>query len=144
MNKQFPTKERAVFIVCEDIRQELGNKFSLQGVFSTRKIILENEFIQAKDEEKQQRAVLPSLAFHITFLDGEGEFESEAKILDPNGENLLKDSATNKNIKIDSNGAIMVYKFNPFPVKPGTYLIVISLDGQEYSETFEVLLRKPA
>jgi hypothetical protein len=142
MKKQFPTKEKTVFIVCEDIRNELANKVSLQGVFATRKIILENG--QDAEAEKGKSPVLPSLAFQFSFLDGEGEFVSDAKIIDPKGDNILKDTSTKNNVKIDSNGLSLAFKFNPFPVKVGTYRIVISLDGQEYTETFDVSLRNPA
>ncbi len=34
MNKQLPTREQVIFVPCDDVRQEIGNKFSFMGVYT--------------------------------------------------------------------------------------------------------------
>lgn len=136
MDKQFPTREKATFIVCEDVRQELGGKFSLHGVFGTRNIILENVLGNPEDVE-----FLQSLAVYISFSDGEGEFSSGVQLLDPDGNDLLEGTDTDKSAVIGSHGINFTFKFSPFAVKVGTYRIVVSLDGKDYEETFNVARR---
>lgn len=136
MNKEFPTREQTIFLVCEDIRQEVGDKISLQGVFGGRTIQLDDS---AAPLTAGSESIIPSLSFYICFHDGEGEYVSEFQIINPDGKNLLETHDTKRKMIIGNYGANYIFRITPFPIKIGKYEIVVLLDGQNYRETFNVI-----
>ena len=68
-------------LVCDDVRQEVGGKISLMGIF---------ENIYAS----QFPAVHPRLAVVNEWSDGNGEFEALLRILSPDRKNVLREAVT--------------------------------------------------
>lgn len=129
MQKKYPTDEKTSFILCEDIRQETGNKVSFLGVYGGRNIIFRGE------GEKVQ---LPSLAFVFSFLDGEGEFNITFSIINSKKDEIFSQPAGILKKKL---GKIMnVYlKVSPFAGKVfGKFSARLKLDEKTYERTFEL------
>ncbi len=75
-NDKYPTE--VVFLLAEDIREEVRSKLSLLGVFSGDDIIIRGE-----------KPAIPSLAFFLLIRDGRGTFESSFRINSEEGKNIV-------------------------------------------------------
>lgn len=110
-------------LLCDDVRQELGGKFSLMGLFES---IYANVF----------PAVHPRFAIVNELTGGKGEFTVKIKLLSPNKEEVLSESET----KISLFGETQRHRdisvrFNSTFSAPGTYWIETLVDGQRIGLT---------
>lgn len=104
-------------LICDDVRQEIGGKISLMGIF-------ENIY------SSQFPAVHPRLAIMNEWSDGIGEFDALLRILSPDRKTVLREARTplrlsdarlrHRDISIHLN---IEFK------EPGTYWIENYLDG---------------
>ena len=110
-------------LLCDDVRQELGGKFSLMGLFES---IYANVF----------PAVHPRFAIVNELTGGKGEFTVKIKLLSPNKEEVLSESET----KISLFGETQRHRdisvrFNSTFSAPGTYWIETLVDGRRIGLT---------
>ena len=131
MSKQLPSQEKTIFLLCEDIRQELGGKISLLGVIPANHLTLEGMPQNSAD------AVIPSLTFVFLFRDGEGEFNGKVGIIAPDEKELIPENEhpMKKGAKDTMN---TIFKLAPFKVMTGKFKPYVVLDGQRYEREFEV------
>lgn len=112
------TRPRLNFtLLCDDIRQELGGKISLMGIF-------ENIYATSFP------AVHPRLAIMNEWAEGLGEFEATLRILSPDRKTMLRESVTRLKL-IDArfkHRDISIHLNIEFR-EPGTYWIENYLDG---------------
>ncbi len=104
-------------LLCDDIRQELGGKISLMGIF-------ENIYATSFP------AVHPRLAIMNEWAEGLGEFEATLRILSPDRKTILRESVTRLKL-IDArfkHRDISIHLNIEFR-EPGTYWIENYLDG---------------
>ncbi len=104
-------------LLCDDIRQELGGKISLMGIF-------ENIYATSFP------AVHPRLAIMNEWAEGSGEFEATLRILSPDRKTILRESVTRLKL-IDArfkHRDISIHLNIEFR-EPGTYWIENYLDG---------------
>lgn len=104
-------------LLCDDIRQELGGKISLMGIF---------ENIYARNFP----AIHPRLAIMNEWAEGLGEFEATLRILSPDRKTILRESVTRLKL-IDArfkHRDISIHLNIEFK-EPGTYWIENYLDG---------------
>ncbi|TAN39547.1 MAG: hypothetical protein EPN25_11180 [Nitrospirae bacterium] len=108
----------STLIVCDDIRQEMGGKISLMGLF---------ESIYAT----QFPAFHPRLAVFTEWVEGQGEFELKMQISSPDKKTVLRE--TRSKISMPNPGMrhrdISVHLNLEFRA-PGTYWIEHYLDGE--------------
>lgn len=104
-------------LFCDDVRQEMGGKISLMGIFEN---IYSTSF----------PAVHPRLATINEWSDGNGEFDATLRILSPDRKTVLREAVTR--LKLANAG----YKHRDISIhlniefkKPGTYWIENYLDG---------------
>lgn len=104
-------------LLCDDIRQELGGKISLMGIF-------ENIYATSFP------AIHPRLAIMNEWADGLGEFEATLRILSPDRKTVLRESVTRLKL------ADVRFKHRDISIhlniefrEPGTYWIENYLDG---------------
>ncbi|MFN3395185.1 MAG: DUF6941 family protein [Thermodesulfovibrionales bacterium] len=104
-------------LLCDDIRQELGGKISLMGIF-------ENIYATSFP------AIHPRLAIMNEWADGLGEFEATLRILSPDRKTILRESITRLKL------ADARFKHRDISIhlniefrEPGTYWIENYLDG---------------
>jgi hypothetical protein len=105
-------------LLCDDVRQELGGKFSLMGLFES---IYANVF----------PAVHPRFAIVNEWIGGKGEFLVKIRLLSPNKEEILSESETKINLfsETQRHRDISV-RFNTTFNAPGSYWIETLLDGE--------------
>ena len=104
-------------LLCDDVRQEMGGKISLMGIF-------ENVYAGSFP------AVHPRLAIVTEWADGLGEFEATLRILSPDRKTILRETTTKLKL------ANARYKHRDISIhlnlefkEPGTYWIENYLDG---------------
>ncbi len=104
-------------LLCDDVRQELGGKFSLMGLFEN---IYANVF----------PAVHPRFAIVNEWIGGKGEFTIKIRLLAPNKEDVLSESESKISLfsETQRHRDISV-RFNTTFNMPGTYRIETLIDG---------------
>ena len=108
-------------LLCDDVRQELGGKFSLMGLFES---IYSGSF----------PAMHPRFAIVNEWTGGQGEFLATIRLLGPDKEQVLSESESKLVLysKTQRHRDIAVRFNTAFPV-PGTYWVEILLDKERIS-----------
>lgn len=105
-------------IICDDVRQEIGGKISLMGLFEN---IYATKF----------PAIHPRLAIMAEWSEGRGEFEVKTRILSPDRKSVVRETVS----KIKLNDAnfrhrdVSLHLNVDFKI-PGTYWIENFLDDE--------------
>jgi hypothetical protein len=104
-------------LLCDDVRQEMGGKVSLMGIF-------ENIY------SRNFPAIHPRLAAINEWTDGTGEFDAILRILSPDRKTVIRETVTR--LKLTNAGSkhrdISIHLNIEFK-KPGTYWIENYIDG---------------
>ncbi len=110
-------------LLCDDVRQELGGKFSLMGLFES---IYANVF----------PAVHPRFAIVNEWTGGKGEFSVKVRLLSPDKKDVLSESESKINLfsETQRHRDISVRFNTTFPT-PGTYWIEALVDGERVGLT---------
>ena len=105
-------------ILCDDVRQEMGGKFSLMGLFES---IYSNTF----------PALHPRFAIVNEWTGGKGEFLSRIRLLAPDQKQVLSESDAKINLFNESQRHRDIsVRFNSTFNVPGTYWIETLLDQE--------------
>jgi hypothetical protein len=116
------TKTRPVLahtILCDDVRQEVGGKFSLMGLF---------EGISAQSFPVTH----PRFAIWNEWTGGRGEFTARIRLLAPDRRTVLSESASRFSLFSESQRHRDIsVRFNTVFPAPGTYWIEMAIDGEE-------------
>ena len=105
-------------LLCDDVRQEMGGKFSLMGLFES---IYSNTF----------PAVHPRFAIINEWTGGKGEFVSRIRVLAPDQKQVLSESDSTINLYSESQyHRDISVRFNSTFSVPGTYWIETLLDEE--------------
>jgi hypothetical protein len=127
MNKQLPTKEQVIFVPCDDVRQEIGNKSSFMGVYTGFDIAFPKE-------APQEITFLIALVFWL--IGGEGHFRYSIKVYDPNEAEVVN-TPTETLDKKANEAALLAIKL-PIKVSVGKYRIVLDLDGRQFEHFLNI------
>lgn len=106
-------------ILCDDVRQELGGKYSLMGLF---------EGISASSFP----VVHPRFVILNEWTGGKGEFSIRIKLLSPNREQVLSESESRLALfqEAQRHREISV-RYNTVFTFPGTYWVEILVDNEQ-------------
>jgi hypothetical protein len=105
-------------IICDDVRQEMGGKISLMGLF-------ENVYAA------QFPAVHPRLAVVTEWGDGKGEFEIRMRLLSPDRKTILRETVSKMKLSSAQFRHRDVSVHPNIDLKaPGTYWIENLLDDK--------------
>jgi hypothetical protein len=105
-------------LLCDDVRQEMGGKFSLMGLFES---IYSSTF----------PAMHPRFAIVNDWAGGKGEFNSRIRLLAPDQKQVLSESESKLNLFSESqHHRDISIRFNSTFNVPGTYWIETLLDGE--------------
>jgi hypothetical protein len=105
-------------LLCDDVRQEMGGKFSLMGLFES---IYANTF----------PALHPRFAIVNEWTGGKGEFISRIRLLAPDQKQILSESDSKINLFNESQRHRDIsVRFNSTFKVPGTYWIETLLDEE--------------
>jgi hypothetical protein len=126
-NKTPPTLSE--FLVCDDIRQEVGNKVSLIGVYAGGSVVL-----SAGTTAPQ---LIPSLCFFARFTNGDGQYTVLTSLIDPSGNAVHK--APIQNVTLTPAAAyVVIIQVYGLQYSRGRYTVKVEFDSQTYSRTFDV------
>jgi hypothetical protein len=105
-------------LLCDDVRHELGGKFSLMGLFES---IYANHF----------PAIHPRFAIVNEWTGGKGEFKVRIRLLSTNKQDVLSESEAALSLfsETQKHRDISV-RFNTTFPSPGTYWIEMLLDSE--------------
>jgi hypothetical protein len=108
-------------LLCDDVRQELGGKFSLMGLFETISSV-------------SFPAIHPRFAIVNEWIGGKGEFVATIRLLGPDKKQVLSDSESKIVLfsETQRHRDISV-RFNTTFPSPGTYWVEILLDNERIS-----------
>lgn len=110
-------------LLCDDVRQELGGKFSLMGLFES---IYANAF----------PAVHPRFAVVNEWTGGRGDFVVKIRLLTPDREQVLSESETKISLYSENQKHRDIsLRFNTTFKVPGTYWIQTLLDNEQIGIT---------
>lgn len=130
MLKKAPTPIN--FIICEDIRQEAGNKVSLLGVYS------DGIVFEATPENTSPPMRVAQLAIYATFGNLEAACALDFKIVDPNGKVTFKSPHTEQ-LKSGDGVTMVGCKFVGLEFKKqGTHKVVFLFDDKPVEFNFTV------
>lgn len=108
-------------LLCDDVRQELGGKFSLMGLFES---IYSGSF----------PAVHPRFAIVNEWTGGKGEFLARIRLLGPDKAQVLSDSESRLVLYSETQRhRDIAVRFNTTFSAPGTYWVEILLDNERIS-----------
>jgi hypothetical protein len=106
-------------ILCDDIRQEMGGKFSLMGLFET---ISAGNF----------PAIHPRFAIMNEWSGGRGEFIAKIRLLAPDRKTVISESEAKLALFNESqHHRDISLRFNTTFPAPGTYWIEMLLDNEQ-------------
>jgi hypothetical protein len=108
-------------LLCDDVRQELGGKFSLMGLFES---IYSGSF----------PAVHPRFAIVNEWTGGKGEFLARIRLLGPDKAQVLSESESKLVLYSETQRhRDIAVRFNTTFPAPGTYWVEILLDNERIS-----------
>lgn len=106
-------------LLCDDVRQELGGKFSLMGLFET---IYANSF----------PAVHPRFAIVNEWTGGKGDFTVRIRLLSPDRQEVLSESEASISLFSETQRHRDIsIRFNTTFAAPGTYWVETLIDGEQ-------------
>ena len=106
-------------ILCDDVRQEMGGKFSLMGLFMT---ISATAF----------PAVHPRFAIMNEWSGGQGEFTARIRLLAPDRKTVISESEAKLALFNETqHHRDISLRFNTTFPAPGTYWIEMLLDNEQ-------------
>ncbi len=106
-------------IICDDVRQEIGGKFSLMGLFET---------ISAQTFP----VVHPRFAIVNEWTGGRGEFQSRVRLLAPDRMTVLTESESRFTLYSETQRHRDIsVRFNTTFPAPGTYWLEMQIDGEQ-------------
>lgn len=106
-------------ILCDDVRQEMGGKFSLMGLFEA---IFAGSF----------PVVHPRFAVVNEWRDGKGEFTAVTRLLTPDRNTVLAESSAKIIFYNETQRhRDITVRFNTSFAVPGTYWLEMLLDGEQ-------------
>src|SRR5262245_59977765 len=103
-------------IVCDDVRLEMGNKLSLMGVF-------ENVFLPSFPSILLKFAV-------VNHWEGEGTFETQVKILNPERKEVVASAAATFAIEKQGYADNITFFTNVAFDRAGQFLVQIMIGGK--------------
>ena len=116
-------------ILCDDVRQEMGGKFSLMGLFES---IFANTF----------PALHHRFAIVNEWTGGKGQFQVRIRLLAPDREQVLSESEARINLFNESQRHRDIsIRFNTTFAVPGTYWVEMLLD-EERAGLFPLSLQR--
>lgn len=130
MSRRKPKFEYA--IICDDIRQEISNKFSFIGIYGPHILVTKIPY------------VFPKLCFAISYKDVEAGHSFSIKLIDPSSKRL-GDTIT-LNIPKEAKKSIksnMFAIFSPLNIKQeGSHkLVIICNDNDKWKQEVEFIIK---
>ncbi len=136
--KTYPTTAR--IIIAEDVRQEVGGKQTVVGIYAGDDI----RFQRPRDLPEDARPSLSRFTVYAIFTGGEGEFVAKVEVVAPSGK-ITSSAGPFQAKKIKDTNMIVNCTWAPmqFP-ENGKYKARILIDDKDYVQEFLVVDSAPA
>lgn len=120
------------FTVCEDIREEVGGKVSLMGVYP-------GALINVQGEGAEVGRAIPSLCFYILLSGVTGKCAISVSLSGPNG-SIGKEARQDVEIPPKTKFHAIQLKFTPFKLQGlGDYKVLVSLNSWAREFPFKIV-----
>lgn len=127
MAKTLPDNSSSIFLLCEDVRQEVGNKLSFMGVFPNNDIVI----------PKGAPQIIPSLACVLVARGGSGSLATQLTVVDPDGFNMAAGPLENVMAEAGKSHLMLMKMIGP-TMKFGVYKANFRFDDFIIERKFEV------
>lgn len=142
--KVFPADGKIIFLAADDIRQEIGNKLSVIGLFNDGFVFIDPTAAAALTANPAQAIGIP-LAIFFAINDGVGQFSARLEIFTPSGKSALSGAAVNQVQKNPNETANFLVKFPLFAVREfGDYAVKLMLDDHQYDRVVHIQVASAA
>ena len=139
MSEKPPKRSNVKLIVAEDVRGELGGKFSALGVFPGERFAVGGSPPVLPPGSPPVAFFLSSLAFLFVVSGAEGKYAGRVRVIAPDGKTVISDSPIEQTQFSVDRPTVIAGGSKPF-VGPafGTYKISLELGGSKM--TFPLLI----
>ncbi|MEO7741737.1 MAG: hypothetical protein ABIR98_02225 [Usitatibacter sp.] len=137
---RLPTDEKIVFLISDDVRQEMGSKLTLLGFIPGNLIFIDPDTISAAQREKKKVAF--PLVIVFVALDGEGTFLGRAGLVDPGGTEIWGDEPTPITLT-PGISRTFVLKVLALQAIDGEYTARLRLGDRDYVRHFKLVIGHP-
>lgn len=128
-----PEDKDVTLLIAEDVRQEIGNKLSINGWFTGDDIVFDRSGFGPGAVPG-----MPSLAIIFVVKSGSGKFPNKIQVTMPSGTVTLQAKGNDFNMNAGIPGAA-IFKFAPFAAsETGDYTVEWSLPGRSFRRSFKV------
>lgn len=128
-----------MFLVCEDVRREVSRKTTLVGVYTGRKIFIEQS-VQAEGAPP----TIPQLCLYFGFSPEPGTYKVNLELLGVKGEPVLERRPEDSEMKVEAGVTVdLVAQIAPFKLIEGTYTARLFVGRDTFERKFEVIRRVP-
>jgi hypothetical protein len=135
MSSTEPTSVR--FLLCDDVRSEIGGKLILIGLYPDDKILVAS--VPGQPIPQGYAALLPQLAIVCVVFDGNGPFPTEAKFVSPLGQVVVSVNLGSPQF-VPGVPATFVLKAGTFPVTQyGRHELSLSIGSKSFPFHFDIL-----
>jgi len=139
VEKTYPSDERVQFILCEDVRQEMGNRYSALGIYGGDVLIVEK---LGEGQSLDTGVSLASLATIFTFVDGQGQFDGSFELVAPDGTVQMRETFGQLTKPSMTHRMNVISVLKPFALHGlGMYKAAAILDGKRYEREFKINVR---
>lgn len=145
---KLPTRERALFVLCEDVRSEAYGKVSFMGTFIGDRIVVhENpeapKLSQDVAGSPKIVGVLEQLAIAVVLRDGAGEFQINLAMRSPSGKVVMRPMSGKIVSAVNSPATLVLKGYNIPIVEFGEYEAHLSIAGTEMAFPFTIVSGPP-
>ena len=124
-----PSDAAVNFLLAESVRQELGGKLTIIGLYPGNQITI----------PKGTKQLVTSIAFAFIVLDGDGTFSTTFSLRAPSGKVIFKDDFLQRSVKNPGEPLIVLIAVQPFVTdETGKFDISLHLDSATYPRSFTV------
>ena len=144
MRKQSP--KNVQFLLADFVREEVGGKLTVMGLYSSAEVLLQGEIPKAFPEGVKGLAI-PSLTIVAVVVDGLGKFNARINLFDPYGMPLGIEAKGPGMVidKVAAGAANILIPISPFPIPAfGEYRLELELDTKKYFYSFKIRHSNPA
>lgn len=140
MTNQLPTQIR--FLLADSVREEAGGKLTILGLYSGDEVVMQGA-LPSQLPEGRAEVYLKELAILIIAMDGEGEFQAQIQLYDPNNSPIRQSSPMPVN-KVKGSPMNIILPIAPFPVRAfGNHQLAFQLDKKVFKYKFIVRHQDP-
>lgn len=137
---RIPTNDKVIFLLADDIRQELGGKLTILGYVPSNIVYVLPE--TAREAEREGKRMSTSFTIVFSILDGSGSVMSRIGFTAPGGSEMWGGEAAPVNLT-PGVSRTMILKVIGFEFVEGEYTAHLRLNDRSYERAFRFVIGIP-